>query len=207
MVRHKLMVAGVALAALGALTACGNDTPTATPPQTVTVTPSATSNPPASETPTKPSTSAERPESVRNDSTPRCSASTLKGEITNGDAAAGNRYAKLVVTNMGKTACTLYGYGGLALANASGADMPTKLTRTLDPKPTLVTLQPGQKAAKNLHWGAVPDGTESTTGPCEPESAGLNVIPPDETQPFAVKSNLGSVCEHGTIDGSAYYKS
>ena len=66
--------------------------------------------------------------------------------------------------------------------------------------------QPGQKAAKNLHWGAVPDGTESTTGPCEPESAGLNVIPPDEKQPFAVKANLGSVCEHGTIDGSAYHR-
>jgi hypothetical protein len=130
----------------------------------------------------------------------------LKGEVTSGDAAAGNRYAKLVVTNTGKSACTLYGYGGLALANASGADQPTKLTRTLDPKPSLVTLQPGQKASKNLHWGAVPDGTESTTGPCEPESAGINVIPPDETQPFAVKFNFGSVCEHGTVDGSAYYK-
>jgi hypothetical protein len=207
MVRSKLMVAGAAVVALGALAACGNDTPTAQQPQTVTVTPNATSNPPTSETPTKTSTSAERPESVRNDSTPRCSASALKGEITSGDAAAGNRYAKLVVTNTGKAACTLYGYGGLALANASGADMPTKLTRTLDPKPALVTLQPGQKAAKNLHWGAVPDGSESTTGPCEPESAGLNVIPPDETQPFAVKSSLGSVCEHGTVDGSAYYKS
>jgi hypothetical protein len=206
MVRHKLVVAGVAVAALGALAACGNDTPNAQPPQTVTVTSSPASNPPSSGTPTTTSTSDERPESVRNDATPRCSASTLKGEVSNGDAAAGNRYAKLVVTNTGKTACTLYGYGGLALANASGADMPTKLTRTLDPKPTLVTLQPGQKAAKNLHWGAVPDGTESTSGPCEPESAGLNVIPPDEKQPFAVKANLGSVCEHGTIDGSAYHR-
>jgi hypothetical protein len=207
MVRHKLMLAGIAVAALGLLAACGNDSPTAQAPATVTVTdtPSAPSSPSVASGSTQQS-GVERPDSVRNDPTPRCSAASLKGEIASGDAAAGNRYAKLVVTNTGKTACTLYGYGGLALANASGADQPTKLTRALDPKPSLVTLQPGQKASKNLHWGAVPDGTESTTGPCEPESAGLNVIPPDETQPFAVKQSLGSVCEHGTIDGSAYYK-
>jgi hypothetical protein len=207
MVRHKLMVAGVTVVAFGALAACDSGSQNAQAPATVTVTPTVTGNPPSTDTPAKTSTSPERPESVRNDSTPRCTAATLKGELQGGDAAAGNRYAKLVVTNTGKAACTLYGYGGLALANAAGADMPTKLTRTLDPKSTLVTLQPGQKAAKNLHWGAVPDGTESTSGPCEPESAGLNVIPPDEKQPFAVKSDLGSVCEHGTVDGSAYYRS
>ncbi|TCO58208.1 DUF4232 domain-containing protein [Actinocrispum wychmicini] len=208
MARHTLIAIGVAVVALGTLTACGGGNSNNAQPPAVTVTqtsgpqPSTGTSPTSSKTPT----STEQPDSVKSNGTSRCSAATLKGDVQNGDAAAGNRYAKLVVTNTGKAACTLYGYGGLALANATGTDMPTKLTRTLDPKPTLVTLQPGQKATKNLHWGAVPDGTESTSGPCEPESAGLNVIPPDETQPFAVKANLGSVCEHGTVDGSAYYK-
>ncbi|MEV4310860.1 DUF4232 domain-containing protein [Actinocrispum sp. NPDC049592] len=210
MVRHRLLLAGAAIAALGTVAACGNSSPTAQSPQTVTV----TSTPSAPATSANSGngagesgpTSAERPESVKSDATPRCTAATLKGEITGQDAGAGNRYAKLVVTNTGKANCTLYGYGGLALANASGADQPTKLSRSLDPKPSLITLAPGQKASKNLHWGAVPDGTEPTTGPCEPASAGINVIPPDEKQPFAVKYDFGSVCEHGSVDGSAYYK-
>jgi hypothetical protein len=205
MVRHKLLVAGIAVTALGALAACGNGSPAAQAPATVTVTQSAGAQPAAGAS-SPASGGPERPESVKNDATPKCSAATLKGEITSGDAAAGNRYAKLVVTNTGKAACTLYGYGGLALANTSGAGQPTRLTRALDPKPALVSLQPGQKATKNLHWGAVADGTEPTSGPCEPESSGINVIPPDETQPFAVRFGFGSVCEHGTIDGSAYYK-
>lgn len=206
MARHNLMAVGVAAVALGALTACGGGNSNNAQPPTVTVTQSSGSLPSSGTPGTPGKTTPEQPDSVKSNGTPRCSATTLKGELQNGDAAAGNRYATLVVTNTSKAACTLYGYGGLALTNAAGVDMPTKLTRTLDPKPSLVTLQPGQKAKKNLHWGAVPDGSESTEGPCEPESHGLNVIPPDETQPFAVKAELGSVCEHGTIDGSAYYK-
>jgi hypothetical protein len=203
MVRHKLVITGMAVVVLGTLAACGNDTPAAQPPQTVTVT----------ETPiqtTPPSTSAsgepERPASVRADQTARCGPTSLSGAIESGDAAAGNRYAKLAVTNTGSKPCTLYGYGGLQLTNAAGAPTPTKLTRKPDPGPALVRLEPGQKAYKNLHWGAVPDGTEPVEGPCEPASGGAKVIPPDETEPFTVKFDFGSVCQHGLIDGSAYYK-
>lgn len=209
MVRHRLLAAGVAVVALGSSAACGNDSPTsAPPPQTVTVTES-----PSSTDTTAPTTSSsssgeqEAPESLRNTTrTTRCAPSSLSGVIESGDAAAGNRYAKLAVTNTGSKACTLYGYGGLQLTNAAGAANPTKLTRKPDPGPALVTLQPGEKAYKNLHWGAVPDGTEPVEGPCEPASAGAAVIPPDETQPFSVRFDFGSVCEHGAVDGSAYYK-
>jgi hypothetical protein len=199
MVPAKLMFAGAAVVALGTLAACGSNTPPTQPPQTVTVTESPS---------TPPSTSAstpERPAHVKSGPA-RCNASTLSGEIVAGDAAAGNRYAKLVVTNTGKTACTLYGYGGMQLVDAAGKPNPTKLDREGDPGPSLVTLEPGQKANKNLHWGAVPDGSEPTTGPCEPASTGATVIPPDETQHFTVKFDFGSVCEKGEIDGSAYYK-
>ncbi|RSM60031.1 DUF4232 domain-containing protein [Kibdelosporangium aridum] len=204
MVRNRVIFAGMAVLAAGTLAACGGGSTTGQPPQTVTVT----------QTPTQPSTAPEhtstgpeRPESVaRSSQVARCGPTVLKGEIVSGDAAAGNRYAKLSVTNTSSKACTLYGYGGLQLTDANGHAMPTKLTRKPDPAPSLVTLEPGQKAYKNLHWGAVPDGTESTTGPCEPESKGATVIPPDETQPFTVKFDFGSVCQHGSIDGSAYYK-
>jgi hypothetical protein len=221
MVRRKVMVASMAVVAFGALAACGS-TPSAQPPQTVSVpappnststNSGSTSNTPSSGTGSgggaasnAPASGPERPDSVKSDATPRCSAATLTGDIESSDAAAGNRYAKLAVTNTGKAACTLYGYGGLQLADVAGKGMPTKLTRKADPGPTLVTLQPGQKGFKNLHWGAVADGTEPTDGPCEPPSTGAIVIPPDETQPFTVKYDFGAVCEEGSIEGSAYYK-
>jgi hypothetical protein len=194
MVRH-FTASGLAVVVIGALAACGGKpAPAAPPPQTMTV-----QAPPSSAA--IPASSGERPEQVRKDQTPRCTAETLKGEIGPGNAAAGNRYAKLVVTNTGKATCTLYGYGGLALIGG-----PTKLTRKPDPGPALVTLQPGQKAFKNLHWGVVPAGDEPVDGPCEPPSTGATVIPPDETQPFTVKFDFGPVCQHGAIDGSAYYR-
>ncbi|MBP2321103.1 putative small lipoprotein YifL [Kibdelosporangium banguiense] len=206
MVRRRLMVTSVAVMTLGALSACGNDKPAAQPPQTVTVTETPTQTSPSPSVSSGSSSEPERPPSVRNDQTPRCGPTTLSGVIESGDAAAGNRYVKLAVTNTGSKACTLYGYGGLQLTNAAGAPTPTKLTRQPDPGPSLVRLEPGQKAYKNLHWGAVPDGTEPVEGPCEPASAGAKVIPPDETEPFMVKFDFGSVCEQGKIDGSAYYK-
>jgi predicted small lipoprotein YifL len=208
MVRHRLLAAGVAVVALGSLAACGNDSPTSAPPQTVTVTESPTTTATAASGSSSSSSSEpERPESIRNTTqTARCGPTSLSGAIEGGDAGAGNRYVKLAVTNTSSKACTLYGYGGLELTNAAGAAIPTKLTRKPDPGPALVTLEPGQKAYKNLHWGVVPDGTEPVEGPCEPASAGIKVIPPDETEPFTVKFDFGSVCQHGAMDGSAYYK-
>ncbi|MCE7008969.1 DUF4232 domain-containing protein [Kibdelosporangium philippinense] len=205
MVRNRVIFVGMALLAAGTLAACGGGPTTGQPQQTVTVTQSSTTQP--STPPDQTSTGPERPDHVvRSTNVARCGPTALKGEIVSGDAAAGNRYAKLQVTNTSSKACTLYGYGGLQLTDANGHGQPTKLARKADPGPALVTLEPGQKAFKNLHWGAVPDGTESTTGACEPESKGATVIPPDETQPFTVKFDFGSVCQHGAIDGSAYYK-
>jgi hypothetical protein len=66
-------------------------------------------------------------------------------------------------------------------------------------------LAPGASAAKNLHWTIVTSSGEPGTGPCEPTPATISVIPPDETQPFQATWNLGEVCGHGQIDGSAYY--
>jgi hypothetical protein len=136
----------------------------------------------------------------------RCSAATLAGAVKAEDSGAGQRYATLVVTNRGQAACTLYGYGGLQLVDAQGKPTPTNLVRTPNPGPALVTLQPGQAAHKKLHWTVVPTGDEPVTGPCQPPSAGATVIPPDETQPFTVVYEFGSVCDKGRIEGSAYVK-
>jgi hypothetical protein len=51
----------------------------------------------------------------------------------------------------------------------------------------------------------VPGAGDNQTGPCQPEPAGLKLIPPDETEPFEVPWTFGPVCEQGTIFLSAYY--
>ncbi|MBP2474948.1 hypothetical protein JOF53_003820 [Crossiella equi] len=174
--------------------------------------PSATSSPTSSAetSAASPSTSPvaqEQPPEVTpaEKATTRCAATQLRGELKPGEPGAGQRYATLLVTNTGKANCTLYGYGGLALLDASGNAIRTQLERSANPGPKLVTLRPGAKAAKELHWGAVPGEGEPTNGQCEPSPAKISVIPPDERTPFEVQWALGPVCQQGRIQGSAYH--
>lgn len=203
--RSILLVAAVGLALAG----CGNDDSAGQPGPTTqpTTQTTPTSSPSAPSTPSTPPSSATNPttEQPGSDGKGRCSADVLSGEVRMGDAAAGNRYAKLVVTNDGSTACTLYGYGGFQLVDAAGKQLPTSTKRDEAPEPSLVRLAPGASAAKTLHWGVVPTGNEPGTGPCQPEPGGATVIPPDETEPFTVDWSFGPVCGGGTIHDSAYY--
>ncbi|SDH02074.1 Protein of unknown function [Lentzea fradiae] len=134
----------------------------------------------------------------------RCDSSTLTGEVVPTDAGAGNRYGRFVVTNSGSAPCTLNGYSGFQLENASGA-VPTKLERKADPGPTTVTLAPGAKAAANLHWNVIPAGEEPVKGACQPEPSKAAAIPPNETAPVSVPWTFGSVCSGGKIEISAFY--
>ena len=136
----------------------------------------------------------------------RCDSSVLKGQVDPTDAGAGNRYGKFVVTNSGTMPCTLNGYSGFQLENASGA-VPTKLERKADPAPAAMTLAPGGKASANLHWGVVPAGSEPVEGPCQPEPSKAAAIPPDETVPLTLPWTLGPVCSGGRIEISAFYAS
>lgn len=138
--------------------------------------------------------------------TGRCTAAVLTGTVQGGNPAAGNRYAKLVVTNTGSAPCTLYGYGGFQLVAGDGTKLPTSTRRDEPPEPSLVVLAPGTTAAKNLHWGVVPTGSEPVDQPCQPEPRTAQVIPPDETQPFTVDWPFGPVCAAGTFHDSAYYQ-
>ncbi|MGM1064248.1 DUF4232 domain-containing protein [Saccharothrix sp. Mg75] len=135
----------------------------------------------------------------------RCSAAVLAGEVQPTDAATGNRYAKLVVTNNGTAPCTLNGYSGLQLLDAGGQPVPTALERDADPGPSPVVLPPKARAAANLHWTVVATDAEPVDRPCEPEATQAVAIPPDETQPMSLAWNFGPVCAGGRIVISAFY--
>jgi uncharacterized protein DUF4232 len=203
MVRRARVAVCVAVVSIAVLSACGTKStgdsqgtpPATTPPSPPEASPSTQTSPPAGGT-----------ESAPPGAGTKCTAADLEGVIAPSDAAAGNRYADLVVTNTSEAKCTLYGYGGLEFTDADGKPLPTALGRSLPPKPALVTLPPGGKAAKELHWTAVPSGDEPVDGPCETPAAGARVIPPDDTKAFTVTFSFGPVCGHGAVDGSAYFK-
>jgi hypothetical protein len=198
---RRLIACGLVLTAFAAVSACGTRTPdNASQTLPTSTSPSPSSSAPASSTAPAGNSGAAAP------AVKRCDSAALKGEVAPTDAGAGNRYGKFVVTNSGTMPCTLNGYSGFQLENASGA-VPTKLERKADPGPAAMTLAPGGKASANLHWGVVPSGNEPVEGPCQPEPSKAAAIPPDETAALTVPWTLGPVCSGGRIEISAFYAS
>jgi Domain of unknown function (DUF4232) len=134
----------------------------------------------------------------------RCTAAYLRGAVVLEDEGAGQRYGRLVVINEGEE-CTLYGFSGLQLVDGDGIALPTNAQWDLDPGPSLVTLPNRGIAVANLHWTVVPGSGDAQGGDCQPTPAGLELIPPDETEQFEVPWTYGPVCGQGTIHISAYY--
>ncbi|GAA1838795.1 hypothetical protein GCM10009736_00180 [Actinomadura bangladeshensis] len=120
----------------------------------------------------------------------------LSASLTDLGAAAGNRYATLVLTNKSGKHCTTGGWSGLQLAGADGT-IPTNVVR--EGTAHTITIDNGGHAYERLHWGAVPAGDEPDTDRCEPVPGTLKVIPPDNTEQIATGWTYGAVCRHGRI--------
>ncbi|RCW43657.1 uncharacterized protein DUF4232 [Halopolyspora algeriensis] len=137
--------------------------------------------------------------------TERCHTSMLAGNLRRENPAAGQRYAELVLRNSSARTCTVHGYPGLLLVGSDGRPLPTDVSRMPDTDPEPVRLAPGESAVATLHWGVVPAGNEPVDGPCGPEPAELEVIPPDERDPLATPWALGPVCAGGSLDVTAFH--
>ncbi|WP_039787295.1 DUF4232 domain-containing protein [Actinoalloteichus spitiensis] len=210
-------VLGFAAACGGAPTGGENDQAQPPPPTTTTSEPARTGTgaPGSTESEAAPSESdlpgGPPPSPERSDATEsavaeeRCHTSELRAEVRPLNAAAGNRYADLVLTNTSGRTCSIYGYGGMELVDENGRAIATDLRRTNDPGPQLVQLAPNASAAKKLHWTVVPGEGDPEEEPCGPEPVSINVIPPDETDPLSASWTLGPVCDGGRIEGSAYF--
>ena len=211
MIKPMLVIIAAALAVAG----CSGQQPeagrpapvaTTTPPASATGTPPSATQPPATAPPASAPPATAPPATQPPAGQGRCTAAVLTGRVQLGDSAAGNRYARLVVTNTGSAPCTLYGYGGFQLVAADGTALPTRTLRDEAPGPSLVRLGAGATAAKNLHWTVVATGPEPADRPCQPAPRTARIIPPDETEPFTVDWSFGPVCGAGTMHDSAYYQ-
>ncbi|MEU5995156.1 DUF4232 domain-containing protein [Spirillospora sp. NPDC047418] len=127
---------------------------------------------------------------------PHCTSGMLSATLTDLGAAAGNRYATLVLTNKSGKHCTTGGWSGLQLASPDGT-VPTNVVR--EGAPHTITIFNGGHAYERLHWGVVPAGDEPDTDRCEPVPGTLRVIPPNNTEQVATGWSFGAVCQHGRI--------
>ena len=206
MTRQTMLRVGVAVgvAAVLAAAGCAAKPTTAVRPAP----PGASASPPAgplpstdgdsqsaSSTPTPGATTAPR-------KIQRCHTRDLTGHVEGHGAGAGQRYAALGVTNKTATSCTIYGYPGLQLVDAYRQDRQTT-ARWDSTEATLLVVRPRQTVWALLHWTVVPADDEVATD-CAPDTAGLRVIPPDETTPLNMGFDPGPLCQHGLITVSAF---
>jgi len=144
--------------------ACGSSTPTATPTRTVTVTVTPTS-PPATASPAPP---GPQP----------CATAALKLAVGQANGAAGTIFYPLDFTNTSSSACTMYGYPGVAFVSSPGGSVigaPAK--RRTPPAPALVTLAPGATAHATL---AVSDVLIGNNCVDKVQVKWVQVYPPDQ---------------------------
>jgi hypothetical protein len=128
------------------------------------------------------------------DAVARCRTTGLRARVAGQDAGAGQRYAKLVLTNASPKTCWVYGFAGLIMIDGNGDALRTR-TRRENARPQRVTLRPGASAHAGLHWTVVPSGSETRC----PASARLMIIPPDEVAHLEVPFRA-TACGDGRID-------
>jgi hypothetical protein len=159
------------------------------------------SSAPASAAPSAP---ASTPSGAPQPSIDRCHTTGLAvAEVGTANGVAGNFYQELGLTNRLSSACTLYGYVGMALLDAGGSQLPTHVVRDQGGRfpfahLTQFTVQPGATAPFWVHWEQVPVGGETTC----PTSAGLVVTPPDETTQLRLNGIRIMACNAGELDVS-----
>lgn len=136
-VMGRRVLAGCCLASIAVLgTACGSSG-TPTPVKTVTV----TIRPSASPAPAALSPSGPLP----------CPTTDLRLTVGAANGAAGTIYYPIDFTNTSTSACTLYGYPGVAFVSSpGGSQVGAPAARGSNTVPALVTLEPGAAAHATL---------------------------------------------------------
>jgi hypothetical protein len=196
MTRPAVTTALAVLAAGSALGACSSAAhpgiPASGTTRSTTTTTSTTTAPP-------PSTTA---------ATTTCLAAHLKILRSGSEGAAGTIELTFSLTNTSTTPCTLHGYPGLQLLDATGNELATNVVRGgglafENVAVTDVSLAPGQTAYFNLGYNDVTTGTSTCSAAPQAE-----ITPPNDTS-FAVVAVSPSIdaCGGGTLNVSPVFAS
>lgn len=157
--------------------------------------PSATASP----APVHPTTPTPTPAAAPD----RCHTGGVLISFAGSQGAAGTIVDTFRVANTGSTPCSLYGFVGMLMLDASGAPLPTRVVRNggifgTQAGPSRFLLQPGSAASFLAAWSDVPHGSE---GQC-PQAARLEITPPDEFDHVIIPVSGWSLapCGGGEID-------
>jgi Protein of unknown function (DUF4232) len=113
-----------------------------------------------------------------------------------GGGTPGSYYSFIDFTNTSSTSCTLYGYPGVSLTAASGAQIGPAATRDATTAAATVTLAPGAIANAELR---MTDPAVYATSQCKPTTSSyLKVYPPNQTTPVQV-SFKADTCANSSI--------
>jgi hypothetical protein len=113
----------------------------------------------------------------------RCHTADLSASLEEAGAAAGTHYRWLVLTNSSGPTCSLAGYPGVSLVDASSHQLGQPATRNPVHAPQVVTLHHGRSAYALVGF---PNAANYPPGKCTANSANLRVYPPDELQSLLV---------------------
>lgn len=124
-----------------------------------------------------------------------CASSSLRVTAGRGSGAAGSVLVPLVFTNTGTRACTLHGFPGVSLVDASGGQIGAAATRTGAGGGSVV-LAPGHAAVAQVRVTRAQNYPQER---CAPVAAqGLRVYPPGETHALLVpREGLTGCAETG----------
>ena len=137
--------------------------------------------------------------------TPECAVPEVSGDFGPlGAADPGTVEAVIVATNNGDHACTLRGYGAVALVpSMAEGPLDLALSKEPEPAPTPVAVEPGRRAYKKLRW-AIP---HSSADPgCTYPAQWAEVTLPGDIESFEASAagiDLPGVCG-GSIQGFAW---
>lgn len=198
--KHRWLLIAAAAAAV-ALVGCGSVTDT--PASSRNTTPAQTSEPTAGRPPQQSPAPTREPDSAqppRNSQTAggtisepglsRCHTSQLAGGFSDKHSFVSHMHETLTLTNTSATACTMFGFPGIAPARQSG-ELITTLQFARPPAgrgpegpltPQVVVVQPGSSAFFNVDY--------SVAGMDRPDCASWDlwaVTPPDETDHLYIK--------------------
>jgi hypothetical protein len=135
---------------------------------------------------------------VSSSSVPACSTSDLHITTGNyGGGAAGTYWSVVDFTNVSKASCTLYGYPGVSLRDAPGAQIGAAGIRDASVTPKVITLTPGATANTSV---GLTDSSVYPTGKCDPAtSTYLRIYPPNQTVYYDL-SFKGTTCANTSIN-------
>lgn len=134
-------------------------------------------------------------------STGQCTAAQLHPVLLSGQGAAGTDIYVVALRNVSSSSCRTYGYPGVSFLNATGAALPTNVTRTTtdaagNATASAITLTPGEEASFRVAVAVAYEGGEY----CKTATT-MQIYPPESTVALklALSGGGSQVCGKATV--------